>query len=378
VDCASFFAMSTSSTETTATTALEWPRETKDLIMATVGKGLDASGLRLLQHVSLSKGLDPLQQEIYAIPKGGRVTMVVSIHGMFKLCAPELDGVDCVWFDDEGNPQSVWIQDGSPKGCQVTVWRKGCSKPFTAAVRYSDFAAGGMWAKMGSVMIRKVATAHALRIGFADMLGGVYEQSELDQAGMEAPATAAEMPPLQQQQQPVKKRGTTARQSQDIAGAAKASSNVAQGAPKPDPAQNLAAAMDGQVVGEESAGGSLDTAGQPSQSDPKSAAPVGSNQNAAESDSAQSTALDQIRQAPERDAGSEPLPDRDDLTAAVAALYKKAQKVGLNRRGWATMVQIMGGNPIDPARAMGAAKGLSDAAKVAALNDGKTPQKATA
>ena len=52
---------------------------------------------------------------IPAIPKGGRVTIIVSIHGMLKLCTPQLDGVETVWFDEAGQAQTVWIQDGSPK-----------------------------------------------------------------------------------------------------------------------------------------------------------------------------------------------------------------------------------------------------------------------
>ena len=42
------------------------------------------------------------------------------------------------------------------------------------------------------------------------------------------------------------------------------------------------------------------------------------------------------------------LPDRTDLPGAVGALYRKAQKVGLTRQRWHTMVQIIDGD--DPAR----------------------------
>jgi phage recombination protein Bet len=312
---------------------LEWSNETKKLVAATVGKGLSQEGLLHLQHVSLSKGLDPLSNEIYAIPKGGRVTIIVSIHGMLKLCTPQLDGVDTVWFDDSGQPQTVWIQDGSPKGCQVTVWRKGCTKPFTAAVRYSDFAAGGMWSKMGSVMIRKVALAHALRTCFADLLSGLYSQEEMDQGGFERPAIQ-----LQQDVHVV----------DGVAGKPPTGQTSKTPPSQDSQAQAAVAAVAKAFDG----------------------APV---ESAAESDSEQPTALDQIRNESTADAGADLLPDRTDLPGAVGALYRKAQKVGLTRQGWHTMVQIIGGDPIKPDMAMKAVKGLDDSAKVKALNAGHKP-----
>lgn len=306
---------------------IEWSNETKKLVAATVGKGLSQEGLLHLQHVSLSKGLDPLANEVYAIPKGGRVTIIVSIHGMLKLCTPQLDGVDTVWFDEAGQPQTVWIQEGSPKGCQVTVWRKGCTKPFTAAVRYSDFAAGGMWSKMGSVMIRKVALAHALRTGFADLLSGLYAQEEMDQGGFERPA-------IQMQH------------DDTVVDDAAGKSPTGQ-TKKTSPSQDSQAQA--------------------------AAAAVAKAFDGVESEPEQPAALEQIRNGSKADPGSDLLPDRSDLPGAVGALYRKAQKVGLTRQGWHTMVQIIGGDPIQPDMAMKAVKGLDDSAKVNALNAGRNP-----
>lgn len=334
----------------------EWSNETKKLVAATVGKGLSQEGLLHLQHVSLSKGLDPLANEVYAIPKGGRVTIIVSIHGMLKLCTPQLDGVETVWFDEAGQAQTVWIQDGSPKGCQVTVWRKGCSKPFTAAVRYSDFAAGGMWSKMGSVMIRKVALAHALRTGFADLLSGLYAQEEMDQGGFVRPEI--------QMQQDVSVVDGVAGKPQSPTG--KTGQTKKTPPSKDSQAQAAAAAVakafDGQPVEEAAAGGATNSADKPLQPQPGE-----------QSGSAQPSALDQIRNHSEADSGADLLPDRTDLPGAVGALYRKAQKVGLTRQGWHTMVQIIGGDPIQPDMAMKAVKGLDDAAKVNALNAGHNP-----
>lgn len=165
-----------------------WSKETRALIKKTVAKGIPDAELDLLEHICCTKGLDPLQKEIYAIRRGSNWTMEASIHGLLKLCAPYLNGIKTTWYDSAGNAADVWIAPDSPSACKATIWRKGCDQPFEAAVRYSDFAGGNLWSKMGSVMIRKVAITHALRFGFADLIGGLYESAEMDQA--EAPSSA--------------------------------------------------------------------------------------------------------------------------------------------------------------------------------------------
>lgn len=317
----------------------EWSNETKQLIAATVGKGLNKEALLHLQHVSLTKGLDPLANEIYAIPKGSKVTLIVSIGGMLKLCSAQLDGCETVWIDDQGQAHSVWLPDAPPAACQVSVFRKGASRPFTAACRFSDYNAGqGMWRKMPARMIEKCTTAAALRLAFSDLLSGLYAQEELDQAGM--------APPIQMQQDPVGNAGTRRTTKKQDSSAAQATAAVAK-------------AFDGEVV----APAPAENKGKPS---PQSAAEQ-------QSDSEQPSALDQIRNTPEHDPGADLLPDREDLPGAVGALYRKAQSVGLTRQGWHTMVQILGGDPIDPSKAMAAVKGLADQAKVDALNAGRNP-----
>lgn len=186
-----------------------WSKETKALIKKTVAKGIPDADLELFEHVCLAKGLDPLQKEIYAIRRGNNWTMEASIHGLLKLCAPHLAGIQTTWYDNQGAGTDVWMQDGSPKACKATVWRKGCDHPFEAAVRYSDFAGGNLWAKMGSVMIRKVAITHALRFGFADLIGGLYESAEMDQADnppSSVPATVPNSESEQAQPKPVQRQ----------------------------------------------------------------------------------------------------------------------------------------------------------------------------
>ena len=183
---------------------------------------------------------------------------------------------------------------------------------------------------MASRMIEKTTTAAALRLAFSDLLSGLYSQEEMDQAGFTPPNAAP-----------------------DAAAAA----------------EQLAKTTNGVVAPGGSAGAAAEQA-------LKTQQPSTTQSAADPSDLQQPTALEQIRSTPEADPGADLLPDRSDMAGAVGALYKKAQAVGLTRQGWHTMTQILGGDPIDPSKAMAAIKGLADASKVNALNAGKTPQAA--
>lgn len=188
-----------------------WSKETRELIAATVGKGLSKEGLAHLEHVSISKGLDPLANEIYAIPKGGKVTLIVSIGGMLKLCSSQLDGCESSWFDAQGNAHKIWLSNDAPAGCQVSVYRKGASRPFTSACRLNDYKASSpLWTKMPSRMLEKCTTAAALRLAFSDLLSGLYAQEEMDQAepASSAPASVPTPDRPQAAEKPKPKRGT--------------------------------------------------------------------------------------------------------------------------------------------------------------------------
>lgn len=163
-------------------TATAWDDKTRQLVRATVGKGQSEANLALLEHLATTKGLDPLAGELLLF--NGR-TPIISINGATKLCAQLLDGIDTEFFDHEGNTSPVWLSDAPPAACAVSVWRKGCTRAFTASCRFKDYKGPGKpWQQMPSTMIRKCALAAALRLGFADLLAGLYAREEMEQAGM--------------------------------------------------------------------------------------------------------------------------------------------------------------------------------------------------
>lgn len=306
-----------------------WDEPTKKLVKATVGRGLDNAALAQLEHISVTRGLDPLNNELYAIPKGKNTTFITSINGMLKVAAQLLDGIDVVFYDGQGSKFDVWLPKEPPAACGATVYRKGCSRGFTATVRFEDYRGSNLWQKMPSTMIRKVAMGAALRLGFSDLLAGLYVQEEMDQAGFQPPA------PEQQQQKPVEQPKANPFEELDEELQAEQKDNATAAA-----ARKLEKALQGEAV--------TDTTPPPSKaSSQKAPAPA------------------EAAKGPD-----DSLPDRGDLNGALAALYKRAQMSGVTVRGWQTLERQCGGT-ITPGAATKALPALTDSTKVDLLNAGR-------
>ena len=164
------------------TTPADWSDEYKGLIRAQFPR-LQVNDLLKLKHICLSKGLDPLSGDVHCIERGGKVSIEVSVHGLLKLCASQMAGSETLWFDSKGNGNQIWLQNGKPAGCMVKLWRRGCSQPFIATALMADYDTGrSMWKNLPVRMIEKVATAQCLRLGFADLAGGLYSPEEMPEA----------------------------------------------------------------------------------------------------------------------------------------------------------------------------------------------------
>jgi phage recombination protein Bet len=133
-------------------------------------------------------GLDPLARQIHATKRGGRLVIQVGIDG-FRLIAErtkETDGQDGpFWCGEDGKWVDVWLSKDKPAAAKVTVYRRGQSRGYTGVARWVEFyqPAGGMWDKLPSVMLAKVAESIALRKAFPQELSGLYTSEEMDQAG---------------------------------------------------------------------------------------------------------------------------------------------------------------------------------------------------
>jgi phage recombination protein Bet len=156
-------------------------RERLDLIKALIAPGASDAELDLFSEVCRRTGLDPVQRQIYSIPRGTSRTIQTGIDG-YRLIAQrtgEYAGSDDAIYDAE--------TEDHPNRATVTVWRlvEGVPRGFTATARWSEYKptlGDQMWQKMPYLMIAKCAEALALRKAFPQELSGIYTDAEMDQA----------------------------------------------------------------------------------------------------------------------------------------------------------------------------------------------------
>jgi phage recombination protein Bet len=162
-----------------------WTPEQTQLISTTIAPGCSGDELRLFAYACQRTGLDPFSKQIYAIKRGGKMTIQAGIDGLRSIAerTGQLDGSETLWCGSDGQWQDVWLDSKPPAAAKTTIWRKGAGHPFTGVARFADYNAGqGLWTKMGATMIAKCSEALALRKAFPADLSGVYSSDEMEQA----------------------------------------------------------------------------------------------------------------------------------------------------------------------------------------------------
>jgi phage recombination protein Bet len=175
-----------------------WTPEQTQLISTTIAPGCSADELRLFAYACQRTGLDPFSKQIYAIKRGGKMTIQAGIDGLRAIAerTGELDGSSTEWCGDDGQWVDVWLSSKPPAAAKTTIYRKGSQHPFTGVARFADYNAGqGLWSKMPAAMIAKCSEALALRRAFPANLSGVYGTDEMEQAAIE-PVTVSDAPAL--------------------------------------------------------------------------------------------------------------------------------------------------------------------------------------
>jgi phage recombination protein Bet len=141
-------------------------------------------------------GLDPIARHIYAIERGGRWTIQMSIDGA-RLVAErtgEYEGqTPAQWTGDGREWVDVWLDQKPPAAARVGVYRKGFREAVYGVATWAEYSGGQMARKMPAHMLAKTAESLALRKAFPLNLSGLYTAEEMDQAGH---------PPVQQGQAP--------------------------------------------------------------------------------------------------------------------------------------------------------------------------------
>jgi phage recombination protein Bet len=175
-----------------------WTPEQAQLISTTIAPGCSPDELKLFAYACQRTGLDPFSRQIYAIKRGGKMTISSGIDGLRSIAerTGQLDGSSSYWCGEDGVWVDVWLSSKPPAAAKTIIYRKGCAHPFSATARFADFNAGqGLWSKMPSVMIAKCSEAQALRRAFPADLSGVYSTDEMDQAVEPVTVTAAPSAP---------------------------------------------------------------------------------------------------------------------------------------------------------------------------------------
>jgi phage recombination protein Bet len=177
-----------------------WTPEQTQLISTTIAPGCSNDELRLFAYACQRTGLDPFSKQIYAIKRGGKMTIQAGIDGLRAIAerTGQLDGSTTEWCGEDGQWTDVWLGSKPPAAAKTTIWRKGANHPFTGVARFADYNAGqGLWSKMGAAMIAKCSEALALRKAFPADMSGVYSTDEMQQAEVEpVTVTAAPAPAL--------------------------------------------------------------------------------------------------------------------------------------------------------------------------------------
>jgi phage recombination protein Bet len=165
----------------------QWTQEQTQLISSTIAPGCTPDELKLFSYACQRSGLDPFSKQIYAIKRGGKMSIQVGIDGLRSVAerSGQLDGSATFWIGDtEGSQWSdVWLGSKPPAAAKTIIYRKGCSHPFVGVARFQDYNAGqGLWSKMPAAMLAKCSEALALRKAFPADMSSLYTADEMEQA----------------------------------------------------------------------------------------------------------------------------------------------------------------------------------------------------
>ena len=87
----------------------QWTQEQTQLISSTIAPGCTSDELKLFAYACQRTGLDPFSKQIYAIKRGGKLTIQAGIDGLRSIAerSGELDGSATFWIGDAEGSQRI-------------------------------------------------------------------------------------------------------------------------------------------------------------------------------------------------------------------------------------------------------------------------------
>lgn len=157
------------------------------VIKENVAKNASNVQLQFFLEVCARRGLDPLLRQIHWTPRG----IIVAIDGL-RLIAKRTGKYR------PGATKHILDENGKLERVEATVWQlftypdgsHDWHEVTEEATLKEYIASTPTWNKMPRVMLAKCAEARALRRAFPDEMGGLYAESEMDQANNNPEAEA--------------------------------------------------------------------------------------------------------------------------------------------------------------------------------------------
>ena len=136
--------------------------------------------LKTFLHACRQTRLCPVRRQIYALSRGGKMTIQTGIDG-FRVIAERTGkyspGKDTEFlYDEKGRliGAKVYVKKMTPDGS----WHDISATAFIQEYNSNQ----GLWKKMAHVMLEKCAEARVLRRAFPADLSGLYSSEEMDQS----------------------------------------------------------------------------------------------------------------------------------------------------------------------------------------------------
>jgi phage recombination protein Bet len=161
-----------------------------ELLRNTLCKGISPEQFEIFVQVCKRTGLDPFRNQIYAVPRAGKMTIQTGIDG-FRLVAERTGkyspGREPVFtYKDENMKQVHSATSYIKKQTADGSWHEVAATAFwDEYVQAYNGKPSQFWAKMPHVMISKCAEALALRKAFPADFSGIYSTEEMQQAEAE-------------------------------------------------------------------------------------------------------------------------------------------------------------------------------------------------